>query len=105
MSTHRSSWVWGHGEGDYSAKDTDTPDVFTFSFTYLPRQLVEECIETGLATWRYPGVDRQVCEVARELEEAACPGGARLLTPASEFLEALQQFQQPLGVRRKSCQQ
>jgi hypothetical protein len=66
ISTHRKSWVWGHGQGDYSQLGMDEPDVFTFSYTYLPRALIEACIEAGMEDWTYPGVDRHVSEVARE---------------------------------------
>jgi hypothetical protein len=55
-STHRHSWVWGHGRGDFSQEDTDDPDLFTFSFTYLPLRLIETCIRAGMAGWHYPHV-------------------------------------------------
>jgi hypothetical protein len=66
-STHHGTWVWGHGRnGRYSQEDTDEDlDTFTFCYTYLPRTLIESCIEHGLAAWTYPRVDRNVCRQAR----------------------------------------
>jgi hypothetical protein len=68
-STHHGTWVWGHGRnGRYSQEDTDDGiDSFTFCYTYLPRQLIEACIESGLPAWAYPRVDRNVCRQARAL--------------------------------------
>jgi hypothetical protein len=58
-STKQKSWVHGHGAGgQFSQKDTDTPDTFGFSFTYLPRKLITACQRAGLAKWAYPDVDR-----------------------------------------------
>ena len=69
VSTHLSGWVWGHGPNRrYSRTDTSTPDVFTFSYTYLPRALLTACIDEGLEGWCYPGVDKRVSEVARKFE-------------------------------------
>lgn len=69
VSTHLGSWVWGHGSnGQYSQADHDDGlDMFTFCYTYLPRKLIEACIEQGLDEWTYPAVDRTVCKVARSI--------------------------------------
>lgn len=66
-STKRDRWVWGHGRGDFSRDDPDDPDVFGFCFTYLPRRLVDACVKSGLAGWRYPHVDRLTSRRARAL--------------------------------------
>lgn len=68
VSTHTEGWVWGHGRnGRYTAVDySENLDVFTFCFTYLPRALIEYCIEDGMDTWKFPDVDRLVCEAARD---------------------------------------
>ena len=66
VSTHKDGWVWGHGRGQYSSDDVrDGIDTFTFCFTYLPRALIERCIEAGLDEWQYPAVDRSVVREAR----------------------------------------
>ena len=69
VSTHVDGWVWGHGiEGRYRQIDrTYQLDMFTFCFTYLPRQLIEFCISGGMADWCFPHVDRNVCREAKEL--------------------------------------
>jgi hypothetical protein len=68
-STRLTDWVWGHGTGGrFSQHDTDEHlDMFTFSFTYLPRKLLDACITAGLDTWTYPGVDTKFCDEARAL--------------------------------------
>ena len=68
VSTHLDGWVWGHGVNSrFSAKDPSRPDCFTFCYTYLPRRLIESCIKAGLEEWMYPGVDKHVSRVAREI--------------------------------------
>lgn len=70
ISTHLKNWVWGHGRNGRYSQDNpadDELDTFTFCYTYLPRKLIEACIDKGLSTWAYPGVDRNVCEVARSI--------------------------------------
>lgn len=67
VSTGQRAWAWAHGQGGYSQDDPDEPDVWTFSFTYLPRRLLEAAVKTGLATWTFPGVDRRMHRLAREL--------------------------------------
>jgi hypothetical protein len=64
-STHLKNWVWGHGINAYSQEDADEPNLFTFSFTYLPRLLIEDCIRVGMASWTYPNVDKRVCARAQ----------------------------------------
>jgi hypothetical protein len=69
-STHHGTWVWGHGRnGRYSQEDTgEDLDTFSLCYTYLPRKLIEACIEHGLPAWTYPHVDRNVCTQARSLK-------------------------------------
>jgi hypothetical protein len=64
-STGADRWVWGHGRELYT-RNFHLEDLhrFTFSFTYLPRDLIEACIMEGLPEWAYPGVDRKVSRVA-----------------------------------------
>lgn len=67
ISTHLDGWVWGHGQdGRFTTKDPARPDIFTFCYTYLPRQLIEACIKSGMEEWYYPGVDKQVSRVCHE---------------------------------------
>jgi hypothetical protein len=58
-STKLDRWIWGHGRGRFTRDDVDDVDMFGFSFTYLPRRLVLDCIEHGLASWAYPHVDER----------------------------------------------
>ena len=70
VSTHLENWVWGHGRNSrYSQDDGEEDlDMFTFCYTYLPRKLVESCIEHGLARWTYPHVDSNFCKAARSIK-------------------------------------
>jgi hypothetical protein len=64
-STHAGRWIWGHGRERYTSNfQLEDLHRFTFSFTYLPRDLVEACIMEGLPEWVYPEVDRRVSHVA-----------------------------------------
>lgn len=69
-STNFSQWVWAHRKFGTVFKDWQTyrtdVDTASFCFTYLPRTLIEKCIDQGLATWAYPNVDFNVFRVARE---------------------------------------
>lgn len=69
VSTKYDTWVWGHGRDEfYTQRDySDKLDMFTFCFTYLPRRLIEYCIESGLAQWQFPLVDKNVCTHAKKL--------------------------------------
>ena len=67
ISTHLDHWIWGHGRGIHTQEDVDDPDSFTFSFTYLPRQLIENCINAGMTGWAYPKVDKYVVQQARQM--------------------------------------
>lgn len=60
-------WVWAHGRGKFTQDDVDDPDIFTFSLTYLPRVLIEDCIRHGLPKWAFPNDDGQVCARSRAL--------------------------------------
>lgn len=68
-STHLNTWVWGHGPNSrYSQEDTDEGlDMFTFCYTYLPRRLMQSCLDNGLTEWAYPGVDKKFCNQARAI--------------------------------------
>jgi hypothetical protein len=66
-STKKDRWVWGHGKGQFTRDDPDDPDVFGFSFTYLPRKLLEATIKAGLSEWTYPNVDRLTRRTATQL--------------------------------------
>jgi hypothetical protein len=66
-------WVWGHAAEttwpwDFSQQLLfDEPmHQFTFCFTYLPADLIEECIRDGMEEWCYPGVDGRVMSSARK---------------------------------------
>jgi hypothetical protein len=72
VSTKRGQWVWAHSRDDNSQDDTDEPIGFGFSFTYLPRALIESCIEAGLRSWAYPWTDTNVSKQARELGTRIC---------------------------------
>lgn len=67
VSTKLDRWVWGHGAGRFSRDDPDEPDLFGFSFTYLPAALVRSCIVHGMKTWAYPDVDANTRARARAL--------------------------------------
>jgi hypothetical protein len=67
VSTKRGHWVWAHSKGGKSQEDTDEPNRFSFGFTYLPRALIESCIEAGLRSWTYPHVDLNMSKRAVEL--------------------------------------
>ncbi len=66
-STKLQRWVWGHGKGRFTNRDDpDDPDMFGFSFTYLPRVLIEAVIAAGMTQWTYPNVDRLTHQTAKE---------------------------------------
>lgn len=67
VSTKQDRWIWGHGWRRFSRDDPEQVDMFGFSFTYLPRRLVEACIAEGLADWTYPHVDEYTRRRARAL--------------------------------------
>lgn len=69
ISTHVESWVWGFGKNNrYTQNEDDTDlDMFTFSYTYLPRKLIEESIEAGMAEWQYPRVDKNMWKLNKKL--------------------------------------
>jgi hypothetical protein len=67
VSTKQDRWIWGHGQTRFSRDDPDDVDMFGFSFTYLPRRLVEACISEGMAEWAYPHVDEYTRRRARAL--------------------------------------
>lgn len=52
------SWTWGHGrDKKFTQEDIDDPDMFSFCFTYLPRELIELMKQAGADDWEYPNVD------------------------------------------------
>ena len=68
-STQRPSWIWGHwcddcGRGQQLCLK---PDRFTFSFTYLPRRVLEGAARDGLKSWTFPGVDMHMAASAKRL--------------------------------------
>lgn len=67
-STQRQSWAWGHWrDGQGPSQDwTDTPDRFSFGFTYLPRQVLARAVRAGLRSWTFPDVDTKMAAQARE---------------------------------------
>jgi hypothetical protein len=67
-STKQPSWIWGHGKGNFTQEDTDEPDRYGLSFTYLPRKLIENCIKNGLETWAYPTMDVRIAQQSRKLK-------------------------------------
>lgn len=61
-------WTWGHGKhGQFTQEDIDDPDMFSFSFTFLPAALCEALDESGAKHWTYPQVDLQTWELATSL--------------------------------------
>jgi hypothetical protein len=73
ISTNFSTWVWAHRRnGAKKITDwqvfTDSPDTFSFCFTYLPRRLLEACMPIGMSSWTYPQVDYNVTKAAQRLE-------------------------------------
>jgi len=66
-STKLDRWVWGHGRDHFTRTDTDDPNMFGFSFTYLPARLIRSCLRHGLADWTYPNVDANTRARARAL--------------------------------------
>jgi hypothetical protein len=65
--TGLTGWVWGHGKDLFSQQDPRDPDRFGFSFTWLPAQLLDHCIQAGMRTWSYPHVDDRVSQEARRM--------------------------------------
>lgn len=59
-STKQPGWTWGHGRGQLTRENVPDPDIFGFSFTYLPRALLESCEQVGMRGWCYPRVDVKV---------------------------------------------
>lgn len=69
-STMRSSWVWGHHSGmpGQLLEVLEDPTAWTFSFTYLPRRLIEACDRAGWSRWTFPAVDTRVAGVAAAVD-------------------------------------
>jgi hypothetical protein len=63
-----ANWVWGHGEDEFSQENVTNPNCFSFSFTYLPADLVNAMIVNRLEDWCYPMVDYQTHQLACELD-------------------------------------
>jgi hypothetical protein len=61
------NWVYGHGRGLFTQEDIDDPNMFSFSFTYLPRTLIQGMIDAGAEDWYYPVVDLSTWELAKRL--------------------------------------
>jgi hypothetical protein len=63
-STQWQGWTWAHHRGEPSQDECDDPTVFSFCFTYLPRDLLTACRQAGMAKWTFPTCDSQVTQVA-----------------------------------------
>jgi hypothetical protein len=61
------NWVWGHGKGEFSQSFVNDPDIFSFCYTYLPKELVIASISAGMPKWTYPTVDKNVSLIARKM--------------------------------------
>jgi hypothetical protein len=59
-STAVTDWVWGHWDTERTQGQVDRVRRFSFGFTYLPRQLIGDCIRAGLEGWTFPHVDEMV---------------------------------------------
>jgi hypothetical protein len=69
VSTLDKQWVWGHGRrGEFTQENVSNPDMFSFSFTFLPAILMEALEPAGAADWTYPQVDLFTWELAQKLE-------------------------------------
>jgi hypothetical protein len=66
-STHDGSWHWAHWNTE-PTQDLYDGHVrrFSFCFTYLPRPLIDRCIQQGLEGWTFPHVDRLVSLQAQQ---------------------------------------
>jgi hypothetical protein len=69
IGTGRDHWVWSHWEHDASQQVDDVANWFGFSFTYLPKRLIEHCVKLrpGLSSWTFPIVDASFAKQARAL--------------------------------------
>jgi len=69
-STQQDSWTWAHWADGHGQTQhwTDTPDRFSFNFTYLPRKLIVRAMQhkPPLNTWQFPNVDQRMSQVAKE---------------------------------------
>jgi hypothetical protein len=67
VSTKRAQWCWAHwetGPGQHLDRD---PRWFSFCYTYLPRQLIEQAGRDGLRIWAYPSADKHMSETCQKL--------------------------------------
>lgn len=63
-----NTWLWGHGRnGKFTQEDVPEPDMFSFCFTFLPAELIEQAIRSGLENWVYPRVDQNMWITTQEL--------------------------------------
>ena len=61
-------WTWGHGKnGQFTQDDIDDPEMFSFSFTYLPDILCDALGPAGACDWAYPQVDLFTWELAANM--------------------------------------
>lgn len=68
ISHQGEGWVWGHGkDGAFTQEDVPDPDMFSFSFTFLPAALMNEFCASGGDEWSYPQVDMFTWELAQKL--------------------------------------
>lgn len=65
VSTKRAGWIWAHWRDEPGQRLELAPRWFSFGFTYIPRELIVQADRIGLRKWAYPGVDKQMSEVAQ----------------------------------------
>jgi hypothetical protein len=67
ISTKRGQWTWAHWSDQPSqVLETENIRFFSFNFTYVPRKAIEQAIRDGLASWRFPRVDKRLSDAARK---------------------------------------
>lgn len=65
ISTKRSQWAWAHWSAKASqVMERENIRWFSFNFTYLPRQVIEQALSDGLINWTYPSVDKRMSDSA-----------------------------------------
>ena len=77
QSTQQDNWAWAHWDEGHAMTQvsSDTPDRWSFCFTYVPRKVLNTASADGvmvgprkrlrLAEWQFPTVDMKMNEVAR----------------------------------------
>ena len=64
-STKRKDWSWAHWSKEPN-QTLETKNIrwFSFNFTYLPKKVIEQAMQDGLATWMYPRCDMRMSDAA-----------------------------------------